>query len=59
MAEEPKLRGKPPVLSGEEVSNDAMQLITISIFNGVAELLVLWLKTVFSMLTRSRTSTTP
>ena len=37
MAEKPKLTASP-ILSGDEVSNDAMQLITISIFNGVCRI---------------------
>lgn len=34
MAEEPKLSASP-ILSGDEVSNDAMQLILVSVFNGL------------------------
>ena len=34
MAEEPK-RSQLPPLSGNEVSQDAMQLITVSVFNGL------------------------
>jgi hypothetical protein len=37
MAEEPK-RNPLPALSGEEVSADAMQLITVSVFNGVCRI---------------------
>ena len=34
MAEKPKLSASP-ILSGDEVSNDAMQLILVSVFNGL------------------------
>ena len=33
MTEEPKLSASP-ILSGDDVSNDAMQLILVSVFNG-------------------------